>query len=442
MGMHGLRLNRGTGRWATRARIASLLALLALVVGAFGLVSPAHAGVVGVKPTLTKDVDANGDGVFNDTENVAKTASYPLTVTFRLTITAGSLNHTIDSLTDSTTANLGGCAALIGAHILANSTVSCTYTETLAQAGAAPFTNTASLTYDGGGADVLSNTATVDFPGISLRKSSTTTLVTFAGQVVPYSYLVTNTGTSALTGITLADNNTDSAPSCPFTTLAVGSSMTCTGQHTVTKAELLAGGNLVNVATVSSNEAPDATDTVSIPIVRPSSNTGALTIGFWSNKNGQGVISGQASSGVCPSTNWLRAYAPFQDLSSSATCAGVASYVYNVIKGGGANCGGSSCNGMLKAQMLATALNVYFSDPALGGNKIGASVPIGAVGIDVSGYSSAFGGATALSVSQMLDYAASQSTVGGSLWYGNVKAPQVLAKSAFDAINNQTAVVL
>jgi hypothetical protein len=38
-----------------------------------------------------------------------------------------------------------------------------------------------------------------------------------------------------------------------------------------------------------------------------------------------------------------------------------------------------------------------------------------------------------------LAYAASQSNVGGSTWYGNVKATQELAKDAFDAINNQVA---
>jgi len=53
--------------------------------------------------------------------------------------------------------------------------------------------------------------------------------------------------------------------------------------------------------------------------------------------------------------------------------------------------------------------------------------------------SSAFGGATSLTVSQTLAYAASQSNAGGSIWYGNVKATQVLAKDAFDAINNQVA---
>ena len=44
-----------------------------------------------------------------------------------------------------------------------------------------------------------------------------------------------------------------------------------------------------------------------------------------------------------------------------------------------------------------------------------------------------------MTVSQMLAYAASQSNAGGSVWYGQVKAIQELAKDAFDAINNQVA---
>jgi hypothetical protein len=198
-------------------------------------------------------------------------------------------------------------------------------------------------------------------------------------------------------------------------------------------------------------------DSVSAKVCRTAARTGALTIGFWQNKNGQGIISGQAKTGTCPSTTWLLAYAPFQDLSSSATCSAVATYVYNVIKA--ANAGGTSMNPMLKAQMLATALDVYFSSSALGGNKINAPNPIGGLTIDLQNIckmidgsggtatcsgvyqdaSSAFGGAASLTVLQMLAYAASQSNAGGSTWYGNVKATQELAKNAFDAINNQVA---
>jgi len=71
----------------------------------------------------------------------------------------------------------------------------------------------------------------------------------------------------------------------------------------------------------------------------------------------------------------------FKDLTAT-NCTGVKSYVTNFIKA--ASSSGSSMNPMLKAQMLATALNVYFSDPALGGNKISAPVPIGGVTIDLT----------------------------------------------------------
>ena len=175
--------------------------------------------------------------------------------------------------------------------------------------------------------------------------------------------------------------------------------------------------------------------------------TGALTMGFWQNKNGQAIITGgAATNGVCNSATWLRQFAPFQDLSATASCSAVATYTLNVIKA--ANASGSSMNAMLKAQMLATALDVYFSDPALGGNKIGAPAPIGGVSVDLTlictdlscaayeNSSSVFGGSPK-TVLQMLTYAASQSNAGGDTWYGNVKSTQELAKDAFDAINNQ-----
>ena len=185
--------------------------------------------------------------------------------------------------------------------------------------------------------------------------------------------------------------------------------------------------------------------------------TGALTMGFWQNRNGQGIINSYCAgtSGTSLYT-YLTGFNPFKDLASSS-CANVATYVYSIIKA--ANASGAAMNAMLKAQMLATALDVYFSSSALGGNKINAPAPIGGVAIDLTkickiidgsggtgtcsstyqNVSSAFGGATSLTVSQMLAYAASQSTSGGSTWYGNVKATQELAKNAFDAINNQLA---
>ena len=199
-----------------------------------------------------------------------------------------------------------------------------------------------------------------------------------------------------------------------------------------------------NTATITQTSQSDS-ETVTIC----NTATGGKTIGFWQNPNGQAIIKGgYASSGVCNSGTWLRGLLPFQDLSATATCSQVATYATNVIKA--ANASGTAMNAMLKAQMLATALDVYFSDPALGGNKIGAAQPIGGVKIDLtsvqaigsSSYqntSAAFGGASCRTVVQLLADAALQSNAGGSVWYGQVKATQELAKDTFDAINNQVA---
>jgi hypothetical protein len=211
----------------------------------------------------------------------------------------------------------------------------------------------------------------------------------------------------------------------------------------------------------------DADDTgsasVAAKVCRVPPQTGALTMGFWRNSNGQALITSYC--GGTALRTFLLGYAPFQNLSATASCSQIASYVAGVVDA--ATCGGATCNAMLKAQMLATALDVFFTGPGWTATKIGnvkqpsnfmphsnlGSVMIdltqicamidGGSGASCSGsfydVSSAFGGSTCLSVSDMLSYAASQSNVGGSVWYGQVKPTQVKAKDAFDAINNVKA---
>jgi hypothetical protein len=199
---------------------------------------------------------------------------------------------------------------------------------------------------------------------------------------------------------------------------------------------------------------------VTAKVCRVPASTGALTMGFWQNKNGQGIISGanQGNLGA-----WLRAFHPFSDAPST----GLASYVAGIIKAATCSSTTKTCNTMLRAQMLATALDVYFSDTGLGGNKIGAfnglgsnQKPIGGVTIDLTlicqmidgssssscsgayeNVSAAFGGATSLTVLQMLSYQNTSDPLAdaGAKWYEQCKAKQVLAKDAFDAINNGVA---
>jgi hypothetical protein len=150
---------------------------------------------------------------------------------------------------------------------------------------------------------------------------------------------------------------------------------------------------------------------------------GALTMGYWQNKNGQAAIS-KAPAGL---GSYLYGFAPFKDLTgaASATNAQVASYFLSVFSAANASGNGAP---MLKAQMLATALDAYLWQ------QIGAPAPIGAATINTSAWSSAFGGATSMTVSQMLSYAAGQWNSGNP--YGGNKTLTTTAISAFNAINN------
>jgi len=221
----------------------------------------------------------------------------------------------------------------------------------------------------------------------------------------------------------------------------------------------------VNTASITGQQAQ-----ASIEVCGPA-KTGALTMGFWQNKNGQTIIKNYSGTNCQALATWLRKFHPFSDLTATAcgsspslgatSASGVVGYIYTVIKNAVCTSTSKTCNSMLKAQMLATALNVYFSDPALGGNRIGAPAPIGNLTIDLTkicqmidgsggtatcpgtyeNASSAFGGSASLTVLQMLQYqnTADPAADAGAVWYGQVKATQVLAKDAFDAINNQVA---
>jgi hypothetical protein len=206
-------------------------------------------------------------------------------------------------------------------------------------------------------------------------------------------------------------------------------------------------------------------------------NTGGLTMGFWKNKNGQGII-----TNFCAGTSgtslmqYLTGFNPFQD-DTATNCSDEATYVHDIVSAAACSSTTGTCNSMLRAQMLATALDVYFSDPALGGNQIGgfnglgSSQPaLGGVAIDLSNVCAiddTSGGAVCsgtsedsrpefgiappclgTTVSQVLSYANYASLVNGNpvaapptgaTWYLQNKNLQVPAKDGFDNINNQIA---
>ena len=82
----------------------------------------------------------------------------------------------------------------------------------------------------------------------TLAKTTTSTGYGAAGQTIPYSYLVANTGATTLTNVAVTDNKT--SVSCPSATLGKGASETCTGVYTVTQGDVDAG-SVTNSATAS-----------------------------------------------------------------------------------------------------------------------------------------------------------------------------------------------
>ena len=158
-------------------------------------------------------------------------------------------------------------------------TITCTATYTVTQADidAGSVTNVASasgsFTFAGDQTPtvITSPTDTLTIaaagaPTLTIAKTSTTTTVTTVGQVIPYSYAVANTGNVTISGLALADTNTDAAPVCLVTTLAPGASTTCTAVHTVTQAELDAGGSVSNSVTATTSQGATATDSLDIPV--------------------------------------------------------------------------------------------------------------------------------------------------------------------------------
>src|SRR5206468_1601007 len=117
------------------------------------------------------------------------------------------------------------------------------------------------------------------------RDADTTTVADGAGDVINYAITVQNTGNASLTGVSVTDPFADSGSIVRGNdvvgnndnVLEVGETWSYTAAHTVTQAEIDAGGNydsnsdgkndsLRNVATAHSNQTPDDTDDAVAPV--------------------------------------------------------------------------------------------------------------------------------------------------------------------------------
>ncbi|MCD6391226.1 MAG: hypothetical protein J7L92_04465 [Dehalococcoidia bacterium] len=124
----------------------------------------------------------------------------------------------------------------------------------------------------------------VQNPAISIVKVASPTTASVAGTQVTYTYTVTNTGSIPLTSIEVSDDKLGDII-LGTTTLAPGESTTGTASYNITEADIAAGDDIVNVATVTCNQGVTAEDDATVTI--------------------EGGDFGTVIAGGCPTTKYL-----------------------------------------------------------------------------------------------------------------------------------------
>jgi uncharacterized repeat protein (TIGR01451 family) len=190
-------------------------------------------------------------------------------------------NVTLTNVAVNDTNVTGGAATCPSTSLAPGASMVCTakHPVTLADLNSGSILNTAQVagTPPGGAPALLpvdSNTVTVPVvqgPNLSISKLPDLPIFGSVGQVVPYTFTVTNSGNVTMTNIAVADAKTGPVV-CDATTLIPTIVTICHATHVVTQADLDAG-KIVNTATVTGTSpkgvdlSPVSSNTVSIPAV-------------------------------------------------------------------------------------------------------------------------------------------------------------------------------
>ncbi|GAB3312298.1 hypothetical protein GCM10027298_37400 [Epidermidibacterium keratini] len=257
----------------------------------------AGTGLVEMTKTAGDVVDANGDG------RVTAGDTIDYTITVRNTGTSTIDDVVVnDPLLSSEPLTCSGTSIPVGGQITCGAF---TYTLTQADIDAGVVENDADMTgtVRSGGfveAGASASTPIEQSPSIAIDKQASAIVDTNssgrqdAGDTITYTFVVQNTGTTTLRGVTVNDPKVGPV-NCPPTDVAPGSGITCTVTYTITQQDVN-NGTVDNTATASATDAggtvvtstPDSTSTV---ITRQSSITidkaavGNTTIDL--NGNGQ-----------------------------------------------------------------------------------------------------------------------------------------------------------
>ena len=233
-------------------------------------ISPVSSNTVTVNATQTPRLTINKSTTKPSVSAVGESVNYTFTVTNTGNVTVTAITVTdplITTVTCTPTAlDPGEVAACTGTHPV-----------TQGELDTGSVVNRASVSGTAPGGSLLtpanSNTVTVpavQLPRITVVKSTTKTAVASVGELLPYQFVVTNTGNVSITAVSVTDAVAGTV-TCSPTSLAPGQSVTCTAIHTVTQADLDAG-SVINTATATAtppNGTPLAlvrSNTVTVPV--------------------------------------------------------------------------------------------------------------------------------------------------------------------------------
>ena len=241
-------------------------------------------------------VDNTSTADSNQTEPVTDDATVPATQNPNLTILKTADVSTYDSVGDVitytvTVTNTGNvtlhnvtvvdpgldnfdCTPDVPTSLAPNGQIVCTGTHTITQADldAGSFLNTSCADSNETTEACDDETVTADDnPALTIDKEGTLDLgsdgSSSPGDVISYTYVVTNTGNVTLHNVVVTDSK-GIAVTCPKTTLVPGESMTCTATYPITAADITAG-KVDNTGTADSDESEPDSDDETVPIPKP-----------------------------------------------------------------------------------------------------------------------------------------------------------------------------
>jgi hypothetical protein len=204
------------------------------------------SGTPTVSPPAEEEVTAALTAAINITKAASprhyRSPGQRIRYTYVVTNTGNTTLHNV-TVTDNRIRGLR-CTPSEGARLAAGAVMHCTATHVITQADvdAGSIRNTATVTGRPPAGEAISDkadqTVTAGLaPEIKITKAASPQVFTKHGQVITYTYVVTNTGNVTLHDSTVTDSRYGRI-SCPELTLAPGAAMTCYATHAITAVDM------------------------------------------------------------------------------------------------------------------------------------------------------------------------------------------------------------